>query len=247
MIDRPAFDHIGHRGAVGRVVHEVVVGLVDQDRHRLRDALDHLLDVGGADDHAGRIIRVAQVEQPHRRGVLVGLADHRVEVLLVILQQRHLDALGLDVGGVLVDRGIGRIGADHLLAAEQERLADDLEDLAGTRGQQDVLGLDAVVRGDLLDDVAIRVAVAVGVLPGVVHRLHHVLGRAEVVLVAGQLGKGVVLGLAAPELRRAALGEQIASGAQAQGAHGSGDASEEPTARKRVPDVHESSNDRRRI
>ena len=212
-----------------------------RNRHRLRDALDHLLHVGGADHHAGRVVRVAQVEQADRRRVLVGLADHRVEVLLVVLQQRHLDALGLDLGGVLVDRGVGRVGADDLLAAGQERLADDLEDLAGARSQQDVLGLDAVVRGDLLDDVAIRIAVAVGVLPGVVHRLHHVLRRSEVVLVAGQLGESVVLSLATTELGGLALREQLAARPQAESAHGRGDPSEKAPTRKWLPDVHESS------
>src|SRR5262245_30049247 len=46
---------------------------------------------------------------------------------------------------------------------------------------------------DLLDDVAVGIAVAVRVLEGVVHRLHHRLGRPVRVLVARKLRERVVL------------------------------------------------------
>ena len=51
-------------------------------------------------------------------------------------------------------------------------------------------------------------AVAVGVLPGAVHRLHDLLGRAPVVLVAGQLHVVVVDRFAAAELLGTNLAEE---------------------------------------
>jgi hypothetical protein len=39
-----------------------------------------------------------------------------------------LIAVGLDAGRVLIHRAVGRLDAEHLLAAEQERRADDVED-----------------------------------------------------------------------------------------------------------------------
>ena len=133
---------------------------------------------------------------------------------------------------VLEHRGVGRIGADDLLAALQERRAHDLQHFAGSGGQQDVLGLHAVVLGNRLDDAAVRIAIAVRVFPRAVHGLHDGLGRAPVVLVARQLGEAVVVSVGAAKLCRAALREQrLGRGPEAQDAHGCGDPSKKAATR----------------
>ena len=238
MIDRPPFEHVGHRGAVRRIVDEMMVGLVDEDRHVLRDAVEQLLHFLGRHHDAGGVVRVAEVYEAKLAGVLVGGFDHHADVLAVVLGERQLDRLGLDVRRVLVHRRIRRVDAEHLLAALQERRPDDLQHFARPGGEQDVLGLDAMMVGDGLHDVAIRVAVPVRVLPRVGHRLHDRLGRSPVVLVARELREGVVLRVAALELCRAALREQPRRRPKPYGTHGRGDSCKESTARKVMPDVH---------
>ena len=89
---------------------------------------------------------------------------------------------------------------------------------------------------DCLEDVAVGIAVPVGVLPGVVHRLHHRLGRAVVVLVARELRERVVVVERAPGPRRGAGGalrlrEQVDLGPHPQITDGGGDAAHETPAR----------------
>src|SRR5262249_47707682 len=98
------------------------------------------------------------------------------------------DRLRLDPGRVLVHLAVRGLDAEHLLAAEQERRPDDVEDLAGALAEDDVLGLDAVQVDDRVAQPAVRRAVAVGPLPGRVHRLHDGLWRTVRVLVVVQLG-----------------------------------------------------------
>ncbi len=192
--------------------------------------------------HAGRVVRVAQIEEADLRGVLVGRIDHPRDVLAVILEQRQLDRVRLDVGGVLIHRAVGRVGADYLLAAHQERRADHLQHFARSRGEQDVLRLHAMMLGDRFDDVAIGIAVPVGVLPRAVHRLHHLLRRAPVVLVAGELDHAVVIRIVAAKSLRAGerLRENFGFGPQAQCADGCRDTTKKLAAGKLLPDVHRS-------
>jgi len=236
--DRAAFLHVGNRGAIGRIVHEVVVGLVDQHRHVLRDVVEQVLDFLGGDDRAGRVVRVAHVDEADVARVAIRRLDHLADVLPVVLGQRDLNGVGLHVGRLLEDAGVRRADAQHLLPGPEIGRGHHVQALARPGGQQDVLAPDAVVIGNDLHDVAVRVAVAVGVLPGVVHGLHDRRWRAIVVLVAGQLDEGVVLGLAARELRGLPLREQFGIGTKTQGADGSGHSPYKLTTRKRRPDVH---------
>jgi hypothetical protein len=199
--------------------------------------LDDLLHFLRRHDRAGRVVRVAEVEEADVARVAVRGGDHAGDVLAVILEQRHLDRIRLDAGGVREDRAVGRVGAEDELAALQVGGADDVEHFTRAGGEQDVLALHAVVFGDRLDDVAVGVAVAVGVLEGVLHRLHHRRGRTPVVFVAGDLHVGVVDRFTAGELLGAHLPEE-AGGLDAQRADGRGYTTEKPTTRKRMPDVH---------
>ena len=191
--DRAPFVHVRHRGRVVRVVDVVVIRLVDQHRHAGGQAVEQLLDFLLGDDHAGRVVRVAEVDEPDLAGALLRHVDDLVHVLAEVGRQRQLDRLGLDGRRVLVDRVVGRLDAEHLLAAEEERGADDLEHLAGAGGEHHVLRLDAVELRNRLLQAGARIAVAAGVLPGAFHRLHHRVGNAPVVLVAGELRHRVVL------------------------------------------------------
>ena len=69
--DGPSLEHVLHRRLVVRAVDEVVVGLVDEHRHVLRDAVEQLLDLRLRDDHPGRVVRVDDVDEPDFRGALV--------------------------------------------------------------------------------------------------------------------------------------------------------------------------------
>ena len=200
-----------------------MVGLVDQDRHVLRDALDDRLDLLLRHDHPRGVVRVAEIEEADLAGVLVGQLDHLRDVLRVVGLEADLDRVGLDRRGVLVDRSVGRIATEDLLATQQEGGAGDVQNLARAGAEQDVLGLHAVMGGDRLHDVAVRIAIPVGVLPGVGHRLHHRVGDAEVVLIARELRHSVVLfGRHRPARtlcghgRGAALSPQLRTGPRAE-------------------------------
>ena len=221
------------RGAVGRIVDEVVVCLIDQHRHVLRDVIEQVLDFLGRDHCAGRVVRIAHVDEANFARVAVGRLDHRADVLPVILGQRDLNRIGLHVAGLLEHAGVGGADAQHLLARPEVGGGDHVETFTGAGGQQHVLALDAVVIGNDLDDVAVRVAVTVRVLERVLHGLHHRRRRSVVVLVARQLDEGVVLSFSAGELCCLPLREQFSSRTQAKGANGSGHASHKLTTRKR--------------
>ena len=62
-IDRAAFVHVRHRRRVVRIVDVVVIRLVDQHRHAGRQAVEQLLDLLLGDDRAGRVVRVADVDE----------------------------------------------------------------------------------------------------------------------------------------------------------------------------------------
>ena len=88
--------------------------------------------------------------------MLLRRVDDHADVLTIVLRQRQLDRFGLDGRGVLVDGAVRRLDAEDLLAALQERRADDVEHFAGAGGDHDVLGLDAVELGDRLADARVR-------------------------------------------------------------------------------------------
>ncbi len=235
--DRTALEDVRHRRRVARIVDEVVIRLVDQHRHALRDAVEQLLHFVLGHDHAGRVVRVAEVHEPELLGVLVGGLDQHAHVLTVVLRQRQLDRGRLDAGRVLIHRAVRRLDAEHLLRGRPERGPDDVQDFARASREEDVLGLDAVMLGELLDDVAVRIAVPVGVLPGVVHRLHHVLRRTPAVLVAREVRHRVVVIRAATHARGVAgrartvlLREQINFTLRAEIPKGGCHTADEPTA-----------------
>ncbi len=195
----------------------MVIRLVDEDRHRLRDAVEQRLHLILRDDQAGRVVRVAQIHEPDLALMIVGGLDHRRDVLRVVLVERQLDRRRLDARGVLIDRAVRRLDTEHFLAAQQIRGADDVEDFTGAGAEQDVLGLDAVVLRDLGDQVAIRIPVAVRVLPGVVHRLHDRFRRPPAVLVAGEMRDRIVVVVAAHPRHGVAGGAGTVLGEQVRG------------------------------
>src|SRR6187431_3622324 len=100
--------------------------------------------------------------------------------------------------------------------------------------------------GDHFDDVAIGVAVAVGVLPGAVHGVEDSLGWTVVVLVAGELHHLVVVRIRPSEtlgrsgcLSARSLSEELGRVRQTHGADRGGDPTEELATRQLLPDVHE--------
>ena len=183
---------VRNRRRVGRIQHEVVVRLVDEDRDVFGDVVEQVPDVVVGDDHAGRVVRVADVDQADIAVVALRDPDEIVDVLRVVGQQRPLDHVRVDPRCRAVDGGEGGFDADDLLLVPQEGDPRDPQRLARPRVHDDVAGPHAVVLGDLLVDVAVGVAVPVRVLPGRVHRLEHLLGRAVGVLVGCELGEVVV-------------------------------------------------------
>ena len=101
---------------------------------------------------AGGVVRVADVDEPELARVLLRRVDDHADVLAIVAGQRQLDRLRLDVRGVLIDRAVRGLDAEHLLAAEKEGRADDLQHLARARREHDVLRLDAVVLRDRLNE-----------------------------------------------------------------------------------------------
>ena len=60
---RPAFDDVRHRRRVVRIVNEVVIGLVDQDRHVVWQAVQERRIFALRDDDAGRVVGIAEIDE----------------------------------------------------------------------------------------------------------------------------------------------------------------------------------------
>ena len=99
------------------------------------------------------------------------------------------DSIGLDARGLLIHGAIGRIAADNLFVAEQESCADNFENFARSRGQQNVFGLDAMMVRDCLRNSTIGISVAIRILHRILNCLHHGFRRAVWVLVVREFGK----------------------------------------------------------
>ena len=201
--DGAAFEDVWQRRGVVGALHEVVVRLVDEHRHVFGDPVEELLDLLLADDHPGRVVGVAQIDEPQLAIVPFGRGDERADVLGVVLVERQLDRVRLDARRVLIHGAVGRLDAEDFLGAVlEEGVRHDVQDFAGTGAEQNVVRRHVVVGRNRLQDAGVRIPVPVRVLPGGVHRLHHGLERTPRILVAGELGGRVVLGHAAGGRRR---------------------------------------------
>ncbi len=114
-------------------------------------------------------------------------------------------------------------GSDPTIFRPSCRSAEhaDVEDLARTGGDHDVLRRDVVMLRDGVDDVAVRVAVPVGILERLGHRLDDGVRRAVRVLVVRELGQRVVFigrALVPRPHRRRPLRQQVQRGTDANGA-----------------------------
>ena len=161
----------------------MVIRLVDQHRHMLRDAVEQPPDLGAVDDDAGGIVGRAEVDEADAAMVIARGAHHCVDVLRVVAAERQDDRLGADTRGVFVDVREGRFDADDFSSAREERPAGDLEDLAGPGAENHVLRLYPMVRSDLGRDVGVGIVVAIAESVGGGHRRHHHLGRPVRILV----------------------------------------------------------------
>ena len=170
-----------------------MVCLVDEDGDVFRNPVEQLPHLVLRDEPARRVVRVAEVHEADVAMVLARRADHRRNVLPEVRQQRQLDDVGLERRRVRVEDVVRRIHADEQPSVLQERRAADVEDLAGARAEQNVLGLDAMMLRDLLGEATVRIPVAIGVLHGPRHCLHDGLGRPVRVLVVRELRVAVVV------------------------------------------------------
>ena len=139
---------------------ELDVGLVEDHRDLPRHALHEVLDLVQRQRGRGRVVRVADDHQP-RGGV--DLLGHRVEVVAVVLVERHLDRpRARRRAEVRVDRE-RRPRVDELRAGLEQRVAGGEQDVAGAVADRDPVGGHLVAVGELAPQRRVgRVRVAVG-------------------------------------------------------------------------------------
>ena len=134
------------------------VGLVERDQDVGRHRLDEAGQRVGVDDGAGRVVRIADEDQP---GAVGDRGQHRVEVVGVV-GQRHLD------GGGARGAGLQRVdleaapAVDHLVADRRGDLDELLAQAHRPAADRDVLGGEVDVLGQplpQLDVAVVRVAV----------------------------------------------------------------------------------------
>ncbi len=202
------------------------------------NGVQELGDLLFGDDPPGGVVGAAEVHEPDIPVVVPDRRDGGGDVLPVIGEQGDLDLVGLEGGDVLVQHVVGHLGAHDLLVVHQESGTGHVEDFARARAQHDVFRRHAMMLGDRGDDVAVGIAVPVGVLEGVGHRLEDRVGGPVGILVAGELGHPVVLVHAQPGPRGGPLGEEGSRGPEGEIPEQGGDAADEAPPRYLELHVH---------
>ena len=191
--DLSSFDDVLHGRLIIRIIDEMMVGLVDKYRDVARNAVEQQLDLVLRHNPARRIVRIADVDHAHIARIQLRYADDLFDIGVICFGQRDGDGFGFAVRRKTVDGLVRRLDPNNELVIGQERVIDDLQNLARTATDQDVLGFDVMMFGNGINDAAIRSGVPIAILPGIIHRFHDAFGRAVRVLIVRQLDELVVV------------------------------------------------------
>ena len=173
---------------------ELGVGLVEDHGDVRRDVGDERLDVLERQRGRGRVVRVADDDEPRGDGDLLA---HLVQVVLVVGVQRDLDGGGAGGGReVRVDRE-ARPRVDDLGAGLEQRVAGGEQDVAGAVADRDPVGRHAVAVGEPGAQRGVRrVGVAVDPAQHLRDRLDDLGDRRVRALVGGELRDRALRGVA---------------------------------------------------
>ena len=186
---RPQHDHVAPlvhvAQGIGRIVEELVVRLVENDRHPGGDGVHEPVDGVGGDDRAGGVVRVGDVHLPGARG---DGGQGRIEVLHEAGQLGHFHRARAEKLGHQVVHGERVLGSDHLVAGPQEGVAEKLDDLVGAVAEEDVFAPAAeFCRDGLAQVISAAVGIELGAVECAPHRRERLGRGAEGVFVGGQL------------------------------------------------------------
>src|SRR5581483_2173839 len=160
------------------------VRLVDDRHDVLGHALEERVDLAGRVHRAGRVVRLADVDELRARR---DRGEQGVEVVRVVAQRDGVDGRAL-LRGVDHVAGEGRPAADDLVAGIERRLAEHVDAAVGAGADRDLVHRDAVAGGErLVQPVRAAVRVPVQALGRAGERLASGRERPERALVRGEL------------------------------------------------------------
>ena len=198
---RPRLKYSSTRVGVVGPVDVLEVGLVDDDEHAGRHALEERVELVARVHRPGRVVGVADVDDLRARR---DRGEQRVEVVAVVAQRHEHRARALLAGVDDVARE-RRPAGDDLVARVEQRLAQRVEAAVRARSDADLLDRDAVPRRErLVQPVGAAVRVAVQARRGLLHRGERGRERRERALVGGELDDVVEAELALDVLDRLA-------------------------------------------
>jgi hypothetical protein len=119
----------------------MVVRLVDEDVYRRRQTPQEFLDRLATRQGAGRVVRVADVDESDRS---IRAGQHRVQIVRVALVERNGCDLGACAFGDVLDQPAGRDRSNNLLSWSGIRLNGQSQDFTRTASDDDPVWPDAV-------------------------------------------------------------------------------------------------------
>ncbi len=111
----PTFQNMRNSSLIIRVLDEMMVSLVDQDRYILRNTVQQFLHVTLIDDNTRRVVWIHQVDQPDITIIFPGGFNHRIDVLSCICVQWKCDDVCLQACSMAINRAIGRLYTNDFL------------------------------------------------------------------------------------------------------------------------------------
>ncbi len=164
----------------------LVVGLVEDDHHVLRNAFEEGAHLGIRQEVAGRVVRVGD---PHDAGIRTDGRQHGIEVVAVVPGRRD-DQLGPGRQRGQRIHGKGMLGEDGGAPRRQEDAGDQVEHIIRAVAQNDLILGNATPFGHLGDEVEL-VRVALDPADGFLDGLPGLRAHAQRVLVGGQLDDAI--------------------------------------------------------
>src|SRR6516162_4235738 len=159
-----------------------MIGLVDEHGDAWRQLVDERFDFFARCESAGGIVGIDDVNEPCGSA---GLIQHHREVVLVAFVERNVhdfDGCSLSEPS---ERGKRGRGLQEFLARLQESECGHAENLAGAAAKDDLLALNIVQRGKLVDQsVVFRAWITIAAGGGFAQDCENLLGRAIRILVS---------------------------------------------------------------
>jgi len=121
--------------------HVVVIRLVDHQQSRGRQGAEECLDIGAPGERAGRIVRIAQVDQGRR---VVTRAKHRRQIVRPVRRERHATDRSPRTMTPAGDHLARRVRDDQALVWIEVAAGQRAQQVAGTGTEHDALGGHAV-------------------------------------------------------------------------------------------------------